>query len=117
MKKLLLGLLLSVNCFAGGKLHLNGNYYTGHGKTLPTAGISVWEYLGLGIFYDGYYGVGISPREAMPNVYWLVNRHDIGTYFGPVGVSVGATVRLSEQEFIGTEDESNVHLKLSYELW
>lgn len=119
MKKILslIILLASSQCLPTGKLNLSGGYFTEHDKMLPQAGISVWEPVASGLFYDGYSGFGVSPRHALPNVYWVVSRHDFGMEFKPFTVSAGVTLRLSDQEFIGSENESNLHVKFVTTLW
>lgn len=96
---------------------LNTSHFTEHGKILPSLGIGVYEPFLLGIYYDAYTGVGISPRFNADNVSWFVSRHDIGTYLGDFNFSVGATVKISAQRSLAPEDESNLHLKVTYELW
>lgn len=113
----LLGLIVSRESYASGKAVLTPQYYTAHKKILPQAGISIYENLPLSMYYDSYSGFGISPRYQADDVYWLVTRHDIGFELSDaLDLKVGATLRLSKQELV-SEDESNIHLTLQYQLW
>ncbi len=118
MKNLFIALmLLSTEIFASGKLLITPSYFTEHSKLLPAAGIGIYEHLGLGLYYDSYNGVGVSPRYDASDVAWLVSRHDIGTYFGDLDVSIGMALKVSEQGLVGDENESNIHVKIGYKLW
>lgn len=122
MKKLLLTLtiylLTSSSAFASGKLSLTGNYYTQDKRSLPAVGLSSYEDTGFGFAFDTFLGAGIAPRHNYPDVYWLVTRADVAIpVTEDVTISAGVTLRLSEQEWIGVEDESNVHAKLTVSLW
>lgn len=118
MKKVLFSLLIAGNVFASGKLSILGNYYTKENKTMPAAGFNVYENTGLGFFIDGYLGTGIAPRYNWPDVYWWVAKADAVLPFSDdVLFSIGATLKLSNQEWVGVEDESNIHAKLTFKLW
>lgn len=118
MKKFALLMLFASNLFASGKFSLSGNYYTKDAKTLPSISINSFEDTGLGFFVDSYLGTGIAPRHNWPDVYWWVARADAVVPLSEnLSIAAGATLRMSEQEWIGVEDESNVHVKLSYKIW
>lgn len=118
MKKTALLMLFASNLFASGKFSLAGNYYTKDAKTLPSISVSSFEDTGLGFFVDTYLGTGIAPRHNWPDVYWWVARADAVVPLSEnLSIAAGATLRMSEQEWIGVEDESNVHVKLSYRIW
>lgn len=122
MKKILftlaIYLLTSSSAFASGKLSLTGNYYTLDKRPLPAVGFNTYEDTGLGFALDTYLGMGIAPRHNYPDVYWWVARADIAIpVTEDVTISAGATFRLSDQEWIGVEDESNVHVKAVIKLW
>jgi hypothetical protein len=119
MKKLFLLLcLIPTLASASGKFHITGNYFTKDGKAFPATGVSVYEPLFLGLNYDGFIGFGVAPRHNWPDVYWMTLRNDLSLALTKnISLSVGATIRLSDQEWIGLEDESNVHCKLVVQLW
>lgn len=118
MKKFAFLLLVSTNLFASGKITLNGNYFTKTERTLPSVGVNSYEDTGLGFAVDTYVGTGIAPRYNWPDVYWWVARADVVFPLSEnLTISGGATLRMSEQEWIGVEDESNIHVKVSYKIW
>lgn len=114
----LLGLIISGDVFASGKLQLTGNYFTKDGRALPSAGISAYEHVLMGIYYDGFLGFGVAPRHNYPDVYWMTFRQDLSVPVTDIfSISAGVTFRYSDQEWIGLEDESNVHVKAVFKLW
>lgn len=118
MKKLVLALsFICMNIYASGKLTVSPNYYLKTKEILPQVGVSAYEPLFLGLFYDGYIGAGIAPSTNYPQTAWLTTRHDLGQDFDGLKISVGVTLTASTKERYTGEDESNVHIRMSYGLW
>lgn len=119
MKKFILSAILYTSAaFPVGKLQLTGNYFTKDGRSLPAVGMSVYEPVMFGMYYDGFMGFGVAPRHSWPDVYWMTFRNDVSVPISSmVSISGGFTFRFSDQEWIGLEDESNLHVKLVAKLW
>lgn len=110
-------LTISLHAFPSGKAVFTPQYFTAHKKLLPQAGISVYENIFPGVYYDSYFGLGISPRFSADNVYWMVVRNDVGFPLSDrADLKIGATIRFSQQD-IAVEDETNIHAAVVYSLW
>lgn len=118
MKKLLLLLAaLPSLCFASGKLSLSPGYYFSAGEVAPTAGLSVYESLGVaGLNFNGNAFGGYAPRALAPRVDWFAVRADVEKPVGDFVLSVGGTVRYMYQG-PQTDNENNFHVGVSYVIW
>lgn len=117
MKKLLLiALLLPTLSFASGKITIQPGYYLGSKKVMPMGGLGIYEHLVGPLYYNSWTGAGLQPRNE-GNLLWLSSKHDLEMYFGKVAVAVGVTYRKAEKGILEYPDESDVHVKLTYQIW
>lgn len=118
MKKLLLVLFLVSNfAFASGKISFTPAYNLRNEMFSPKIGFAIYEPIIGGIAYNGWVGMGLNPRDNGEEVFWAASKHDMEKWFGNVGVAVGFTFVHSSHPGDVNFNDSDVHLKLTYQLW
>jgi len=115
MKKALLVFMLSQSLWASGKISIQANEYWQFGAAMPQIGFNVREPLFLGWEYDGFAGMGHVPYAKNETYRWLAFRNDFQKWFGDLGITVGATVRIAERAV--PEEENDLHVKFTYKIW
>lgn len=108
MKKLIaLFLFLSQLCLASGRVSIENQYFLESKVLGPTLGLTVSEPLFLGLDYVSWTGGGLNLEKK----WWMTSKHDIEIPISDFTISVGAAYRLNPK------NESDVHVKVSYDIW
>lgn len=117
LKKLLLfTFLLSVGCFASGKLTVQPTYWLDSKVIRPQVGLSVYQPLvSKWIAYNSWIGMGDNPTGYEgDSVLWMSAKQDVDFHFGNLTLSPGwyGAYSLPSKEL-----HHNVHVKIAVELW
>ncbi len=107
MKKILISILFSGICLASGKLSLENQLFLESKVVGPTLGLTINEPIPFGLVYNGWTGGGMNIEQK----WWMTSKHDIEIPWRAFTIAVGASYRLNPR------NESDVHLKISYDLW
>lgn len=108
--------LLSVNCFASGKISVQGNYFWQSKQWFPQVGLSVYERLvGNTLAYESWTGGGGQDFELHPDIRWYTTKQDLVLNLGH-NLALAGGVQIS---YIRPYNEfnNNAHVKLSVKLW
>lgn len=104
--------------FAKGKITLEPNYSLKSGKVGGQAGVSIYEPLFLGLFYNQWTGAGLATHQYDDSVLWFTSKHSLDFHLGPVGLGAGYKFNYNNAEHMGfVGPDHMVFVKASYELW
>lgn len=116
---MLLLLLLSVNCFAGGKLVVEGDHKFNSSRyhsNVGAIGIATYEKLSGPMYFTTYAGGGMQDELTVGNRQdcWAAISTAVGFKFGKFVVEPGATMKFLTDS---SRFNNDVHVKASYQLW
>ena len=117
--KMLLLLLLSVNCFASGKVIVEGAHKFNSSRyhsNVASVGIATYEKLVGSTYFTTYAGAGMQDELTVGDKQdcWTAISTGLGFKVGKLGIEPGATMKFLTDS---SRFNNDVHVKASYQLW
>lgn len=107
-------LLFSSVSFASGKIVATPRYYE-FGKVGGSLGLAIYERITQGVAFNSWVGIGTRPFDSKGTEYWMSSSIGIDLIQGVWTYGIGLQPQFSLPN--GGQEDSNVFIKFSRQLW